>query len=160
MTIRLDILHRFHQIEGIRETIIDFSTRLFDYEFALSGIPAHLKDQYEAPNSANAYDELFADTDLCILALDEDTPIGMLLSAYERPNDIEVLFVEEKYRNKHVGKVLVEQFHRIKLGHPIFVTVMAWNPSARRFYERNGFIFKEDSQHGEQALKGVRSLLD
>lgn len=160
MKIRLDILSDETGIEGIQETIIDFSTRLFDYEFALSGIPTHLKDQYETPSSTNAYDKLFADTDLCILALDGDMPIGMLLSAYERPNDIEVLFVEEKYRNKHVGKVLVEQFHRIKLGHPIFVTVMAWNPSARRFYERNGFIFKEDSQHEEQALKGVRSLLD
>lgn len=52
-----------------------------------------------------------------------------------------ILAVKEEYRNRGIGKALLDYSERIahEMADKFFLVVADYNPDAKRFYERNGY---------------------
>jgi ribosomal protein S18 acetylase RimI-like enzyme len=54
---------------------------------------------------------------------------------------LHIIAVKEKYRNKGIGKALLDYSENIayEMADKFFLVVADYNPDAKRFYERNGY---------------------
>ena len=54
---------------------------------------------------------------------------------------LHIIAVKEEYRNRGIGKALLDYSERIayEMADKFFLVVADYNPDAKRFYERNGY---------------------
>ncbi len=54
---------------------------------------------------------------------------------------LHIIAVKEEYRNKRIGKALLDYSEKIayEMADRFFLVVGDYNPDAKRFYERNGY---------------------
>lgn len=94
---------------------------------------------------------MIADNDkLCLLAILEGKTVGYLTgkildlegSSIENQVKMENIFIERKYRNRHIGSKLVEEFlnwAKEQNANKAFVEAYTANIKAIKFYEQRGF---------------------
>ena len=62
-------------------------------------------------------------------------------SAFHSFPYLHIIAVKEEYRNKGIGKALLDYSEKIayEMADKFFLVVADYNPDAKRFYERNGY---------------------
>jgi GNAT superfamily N-acetyltransferase len=124
------------RLEALRDAPEAFCTR---YEEAVCRPDSLWKDRASQNGDADA---------LTVLALDSDRPVGMAVGLVhsegaERFVEVLAVFVSADFRSQGVaGRILekVEAWGRTKGATSLSLLVEEKNPTARRFYERQGYI--------------------
>lgn len=81
-----------------------------------------------------------------VLAMDGTKLAGVLAVAFDDPRQIQMLWVEEAYRKRGVGRKLVLMLsNEIKL--PLKVECLKGNLGALTFYEEQGFEFVDKARY-------------
>ena len=142
-----DIVIRKAEIKDLKD-IQTLNNKLFEYEY--EGWDQDLKVGWPFEEAGKEYFLKVINNQIAYIALDNDKPIGYLAGNIKaganyitiQVAEIENIFIENEYRDKNVGTMLINKFKEycVDKGIKTFkVNASAPNTKAIEFYKKNGF---------------------